>query len=609
VLKRIIITVPLQADPAVAPCKPPKSASLREHLGRSGILALLLGAFSFVLYSGTLAFKFVYDDRQQVLNNAALTSWSYVAHYFTQNVWALVDSHKAANYYRPLFLLWLKLNYSLFGLTPVGWHALDILLQALVTVEVFWLARRLLKAEVPAAISALLFAVHPVHTESVAWVSGATDPLVTVFMLAAVLGFLRFLDCPTRGNWSPYAWSLTFTVLALLSKEVAVILPVVLIATAFGVRQDRADTRQIWQYALPIFLLMLAYLIIRRLVLGAVSYPLHTYSTYDVLFTLPSVLVFYGRQLLIPFWISPYANVSWQTAPDLRHFWIPFTTCCLIASAAVIGYRTSQQRPLLRALYAWSLLPLLPALYLTVLPPTELVHDRYAYGSSVGFSILIVFAGWKAAQKSPPLFGKTVAAVTLGALAIMTFSGELNWASDILLFTHAVNVSPGNDTAMMNLGVVYLENNHPEEGAAALRVVCERNPDYALAAYNLAHYLFVNHRDSEAEHFFERALTLDPTQEDWLLQFADIELRLGKISQAEQAVREAIRLRHDGPEFHLVLGAVLLAKGDRAGAEDAMSEELHLHPGDTSAREALKLLKVRPIEESGGHNQRPSATD
>ena len=589
--------------------EPPKNASLREHLRRPGVLALLLGAFSFVLYSGTLAFKFVYDDRQQVLNNAALTSWSYVAHYFTQNVWALVDSHKAANYYRPLFLLWLKVNYSLFGLTPVGWHALDILLQALVTVEVFWLARRLLKAEVPAAVSALLFAVHPVHTESVAWVSGATDPLVTVFMLAAVLCFLRFLDSPTRGNWSPYTWSITFAVLALLSKEVAVILPLVLIATAFAVRPDGADTRQIWRYASPIILLTLAYPVIRRLVLGAVSYPLHTYSNYDVLLTLPSVLAFYGRQLLIPFWISPYANVFWQTAPDLHHFWIPFTTCCLIASVALIGYRTSQQRPLLRALYAWSLLPLLPALYLTVLPPTELVHDRYAYGSSVGFSILIVFAGWKAAQKCPPLLVKAVAAVTLGALAVLTFSGELNWASDILLFTHAANVSPANDTAMMNLGVVYLENNHPREGSAALRLVCERNPNYALAAYNLAHYLFVSHRDSEAEHFFERALTLDPTQEDWLIQFADVELRLGKISRAEQAVREAIRLRHDGPEFHLVLGAVLLAKGDRAGAEDALAEELQLHPGDTSASETLKLLKIPPIEQSRGHNQRPSATD
>jgi len=555
-------------------------------------MALMLGAFSFLLYSGTLAFKFVYDDRRQVVDNAALTGWSYVHLYFSQNVWALIDPHKLANYYRPLFLLWLKVNYSLFGLAPMGWHTLEVLLQALVTVEVFWLARRLLKAEVPAAVSALLFAVHPLHIESVAWVSGATDPLVTLFMLAAVLSFLRFLDFPAREKWYLYIGSMGFTALALLSKEVAVFLPFLLIVTAFAVPRDDHDTRRILQYSLPFILLTIAYLVIRRLVLVGFSHSLQSYSNYDLFLTLPVVIVFYARQLAVPFKISPYANIVWETAPDLYHFWIPLAICCLIAIAALVAYRISQQRQLLLALYGWILLPLLPALYLTVFPPTELVHDRYAYESSVGFCILVILACWKAARKCSPILVQAVSVCALGTLAILTFHGELNWASDILLFTHAVKVSPSNDAAMTNLGVVYLENNHPVEGAAALRLVCERNPGYAPAAYNLAHYLSVNHRDAEAEYFFQRALTLDPGQEGWLIQFAATELRLGKLTQAERAAREAIRLRHDGLEFHLVLGAVLLAKQDLAGAEEAFSQELGLNPEDTNAKEILKRLQV-----------------
>lgn len=600
VLKRTIITEPLPPEAAIAHREASVSTSLRTRLGRPGVMAIILGAFSFLLYSGTLGFNFVYDDRRQVLDNAALTDWSYVYQYFSQNVWALIDPHKLANYYRPVFLLWLKVNYSFFGLAPRGWHTMDVFLQALVTVETFWLARRLLKVEVPAAISALLFAVHPIHIESVAWVSGATDPLVTLFMLAAVLSFLRFLDFPAPRKWYLYVGSMTFTALALLSKEVAVFLPVLLIATAFAVQGDARESRRVWQYSLPFILLTFAYLVVRRQVLGGLSHPSQAYSNYDLLLTLPAVIAFYGRQLVLPIKVSPYPDVSWETAPGLYHFWIPIAICCLIAVTAVVLYRNSKQRPLILALYCWILVPLLPALYLTVLPPTELVHDRYGYESSIGFCILVILLCWKAARKCSLVVVQGVSACALGALAILTFNGELDWASDVLLFTHAVKASPANDTAMMNLGVVYLENNRPIEGAAALRLVCERNPGYAPAAYNLAHYLSVNHRDSEAEYFFQRALTLDPTQEVWLIQFASTELRLGKISQAEKAVREAIRLRHDASESHLVLGAVLLAKQDVAGAEDAFAEELRLHPENTNAKEALKRLKV-PANHRGRH--------
>jgi Flp pilus assembly protein TadD len=89
---------------------------------------------------------------------------------------------------------------------------------------------------------------------------------------------------------------------------------------------------------------------------------------------------------------------------------------------------------------------------------------------------------------------------------------------------------------------------------------------------------------------FQRALGLDPAQEGWLEQFAEVELRLGKITEAEQAISQAILIRPDGEGFHLMLGAVLLAKGDRRGAEQAFAEEVRLYPQDATARNALQQL-------------------
>src|SRR3569832_1408610 len=168
--------------------------SAADLLHMRGAIELLLAATAFIVYAGTLAFKFVYDDRLQVADNRRLTSWSYVPGYFAHHVWYLIDPHFAPNYYRPIFLLWLKVNYSFFGTSPAGWHLSSVALHVLATVQVYWLGRRLLKNQAASAIAALLFAVHPVHVESVAWVSGVTDPLMCVSLLASVLAFLRWQE-------------------------------------------------------------------------------------------------------------------------------------------------------------------------------------------------------------------------------------------------------------------------------------------------------------------------------------------------------------------------------------------------------------------------------
>ena len=569
-----------------------QNLSLAELTRLPWVVELLLAAGTFLLFCGTLAFKFVYDDRMQILENVSIRQWSYVPQYFTKNVWAMIDPHILANYYRPLFLLWLRINYALFGSNATGWHALSVALHVIVVVQVFWLGKRLLQSEWAAASAAALFAVHPVHIESVTWVSGATDPMLAVFVLASTLAFLRYIDESESGHsgkWA-YAASLVFFGLALLSKEVAIMLPLMLVPMALYTREGKTSSRDVGIAAVPFLLMVVAYLLIRQHALSAFSHPLSTYSTRIMLLTWPSVLVFYARQLFLPLWISPYANVHWVTAAT-REFWIPLAICCALIGTAFVIWNRSTNRKLLTALYAWIASPLLPVLYIKVFSPAELVHDRYLYLSSVGFCILAVLAFQAMRERLSPIAWKVVGSAVLVALMLLTFSGEMYWASDLLLFKHAVEVAPDNDSAAVNLGIMYAEHQRPDLAEPLLKSVYLRSPNSAPAAYNYAELLAGNHQWAAAEPIMLHALQLDPTNDRWWMEFASVELTLGKVPEAQAAAKRAAQLRPEAQGYHAVLGVIAFKLGDRQDAAREFREELRLHPDNQAAAGGLKELE------------------
>jgi protein O-mannosyl-transferase len=592
---RTMIPSPESETPARPSSRANTQMSIPELLRIPWVIELLLAAGTFLLYCGTLAFSFVYDDRMQILQNPSITRWSYVPQYFTKNVWALIDPHVLANYYRPLFLLWLKINYALFGFNPAGWHALSVLLHILVVVQVFWLSRRLLRSDGAAASAAILFAVHPVHIESVTWISGATDPLLAVFMLGSTLSFLRYIDevgAGTSGKWA-HAASLVFFGLALLSKEVAIMLPLMLLPLALYTRKEKTASREIGMAAIPFFLMIVAYLLVRQHALSGFSHPLSAFSTQSMVLTWPAVLVFYARQLLAPFWISPYANVHWITSAS-REFWVPLAICVSLACLAIWAWSRSKNRALIRALWAWILLPLLPVLYIKVFSTIEVVHDRYLYISSIGFCILaiVVFERLFEWVPSHSTALRSVGAAVVLLLAVVTFSGEMYWASDLLLFKHALEVAPDNESATVNLGIMYAEHQRPDLAEPLLRSAYERNQHAPASAYNYAELLARTQQWQLAEPVMQHALQLDPGNDRWWMEFANVKLTLGKTAEANEAAKRAVALRPDAEGYHAVLGVIATKLGDRETAAREFREELRRHPDNAAATAGLKELQA-----------------
>jgi uncharacterized membrane protein len=240
---------------------------------------------TFVLYVGTATFGFVYDDVLQVLDNASIRSWNYLGHYFTSPV-------VQTPYYRPLFTLWLRLNYALFGTHAAGWHVASVLLHVAATALVFLVARRLSERAGVALVAALIFGVHPIHVESVAWISGVCDPLYSVFFLAAFLAYLKSREQNQQNATKWKAIALLLCGFSLFSKEPAATFPAIVCAYEylFGPGDRRKRAMAALRASAAFVAVVVAYLVIRSGVTSGAQEAAPSVSMTTALLTIPRLL-------------------------------------------------------------------------------------------------------------------------------------------------------------------------------------------------------------------------------------------------------------------------------------------------------------------------------
>jgi protein O-mannosyl-transferase len=540
------------------------------------LAGLAVALLTFAVFAPTLNYGFVYDDHAQIVETKQLNSWRMIPNYFSGHVWKWKSPEGKGVYYRPVFLLWLLLNQTLFGLSPAMWHLTTVLVHVLATFLVYALAREITGDTFTAAISGLIFGLHPAHIESVDWVSGITDPLLAAFFFGSLLLFIKRLP----------VWSLVLFAISLLTKETAIILPAIIFSYAWLFSCGDSRLRSAIQAVAPYFFVCLMYLGLRLAVMHELSATLTPVPLSAMLLTWPLLVVSYLKHLIWPAGLSLFYDFRLVDSVVSRNFLEPVTILVVIGLALLLYARRSRKVAFAAVLL---LMPLVPALNLRTFFDIELFHDRYLYLPVAGFAFLIALA---LRQVQPEKLQYPLVFLLGSGLAYGTIIEGRPWRENLTLFERGIEIAPNNAIAYEGKGTSLLLKGSLAEAIPCYQRALELNPNMPESLYSLGRAYYELNMFPEAETYLERAANTGWHPAMSALYFGMAKFKQGDLNTAERAIQFA--LQHRGPddyrEYHLGLGLVLKQKGDLEGALREFQAEARENPDPSKALAEIAAL-------------------
>jgi tetratricopeptide (TPR) repeat protein len=482
-----------------------------------------------VVFARGLGGDFVMDDWPVIKENSKITAFHHVPGYFTSGVWDNTDLAEEVNVtdtalYRPLFLITLNMGYQLWGADPVAFHALNLVLHCVNTLLVFYLILGFVgRPNSTAAIfGAALFAVHPVHVESIAWVAGITDPLVSLFLLSSMLLYRRFLD---SGRAAHSALSLLCFAAALLSKEVAIFFPFLLIV------YDWLQRRFSLTRYVPYLVLLAVYFLARSAALGqGVEWASFSLSRLPVL---GEYLLHYIQLLIIPWPLEYYyERPTISLIATIAGGVIMLTAIYFLPNAL----RKRHFLPVFAL--AWFALTLLPALPIALLEK-QIFAIRVLYLPSVGLALLAAAFYPAFTQRDAT---RSIAWGTIVVLSLVSILEIADWKDDVMFFTRATESSPQSFGAYNGLGEAYERNGEAERAANLYLQAAElavQQSARLLGLDNAARVLGQSGKYDESERYYREILEQDAGQSSAWVGLGNIAMARNDTGRALEFYKKA----------------------------------------------------------------------
>jgi Flp pilus assembly protein TadD, contains TPR repeats len=501
-------------------------------------------------YANSLGGDFVFDDTLQIVNNPWL-EWSNITKAFTTDVWAFQRELNVQTvpppYYRPLFTVYFIIGGELFGLWQQGWHLMNLAVHIGATFLVFALFRKLSGGNhLVSAFGAVLFALIPIHVESVSWISGVPDPLSSLFFIPAILWYIRWRE---SGNAKFLILSLLFFLLSLFCKETPIVLPAILfgweIFSNSGSKSEETLPARIFNAVKPTLIYIvpaIIYLGLRFNALGKISWrhpDAAQIASENIYATVPFVLVSYIKNILFPFNLSIRYGTRFVTDFSDSLLWIPLAV--LAGVFALIYFFRKEITPLMWMALALFIIPLLPVLNLKVFHYEYIVQDRYLYLPSIGFVLFVACLLEKlrtAKRESLRKFAPAVFALLCIAYLTGTILQNRVWSSEVALWTRAVSVNPNSWMTHYNLGLAYSREKNFEtaerEYTEALKYDDYKSRDHAMIYNNRGLVRMALGKNAEAKNDFLKALEIEPGKAEPRANLGALLFEEGSYAEAEK---------------------------------------------------------------------------
>lgn len=580
----------------------------------AGCLLILVAIVAFVPLFGNGFIN--YDDDEYVTDNSHVRAGLTLA-----NVgWAFTTMHESN--WHPLTWLSHMLDCQLFGLNPIGHHLVNLFIHIANTLLLFGILSLLTRSIWKSGFVAALFAVHPLHVESVAWVAERKDVLSTLFWMITILAYIRYVQSPRIATYIPV---IVFFALGLMAKPMVLTLPFVLLLMDFWPlrRLSAANpslfstltNKKLLVEKIPFFVLTIGSAIITYIAQQK-GLSVATLERYPIGMRIGNALISYVSyigKMIIPsglsvFYPYPAVIVAWKMIGAL---------VIIVAITALVLWQ-SRRRPYLVFGWFWYLGTLVPVIGF-VQVGWQAMADRYTYIPLIGLFVILAWGipdliesirtskrvGTKCqtADVRQNLILSAVACVLVMILAATTFRQVTHWRDSVTLFSHALKVTKENPVAENNLGLALTALGKHAQAIEHFKKALKIEPTWADAHHNLAIAYFQSMDFEKAAFHFQKALKIDPKHARAHNNYGGLLLKQGRLDEAAMHFDKALMAKPDYAQAHINLGILLGIKGKSEEAVESYKKAIELDPFLPDAHYNLSITlgelgKVREAIES-----------
>ena len=572
---------------------------LKEFFNRHRSV-ITLAFIGFAIYANAFYNQMFWDDNDSILNNLYVHDWGYFLQYFSENL--IAGAGFFSNFWRPMLLTVFSLEWHLWGGWPLGYHFVSTAFHIANAILIFRILHTLFQKYRVAILTALVFLVHPLQTESVTYIAGMADPLSVFFILLGIFFFLKFrASNVTLWKSRFYLLSLIMYALALMSKETAIIMPALLIISDFfldrGVEQIpfKERVRRIWNSAWPFLVIGGLYFLLRATVLNfgdtfnlygeATAYT----SSFSIrIFTFFQVITAYFGLLFWPVGLHMERSVDMATS----FLSLPVISGALIFLGLIaLAFTQFKRYPILSFGILWFFIGLVPTSNILI-PINGLIYEHWLYLPMVGIFLIVIWLGEVLAEKYG--VGKILLLIFLIFaifLSVLTVERNKEWRAPVTFYNQTLSYSPESYRVINNLGMAYADQQEYALAETTYRRAIAVASSSPVAYHNLGNmYQKMGKIDLAIENF-NTAIRRDPEFFFSYNALANLYVQEKNYAEARKVLEGYVDYSTSKPGTLFLLAQIAVVQKDYNSALAYLNSALLIDPANETIRSTIADIR------------------